>query len=251
MSSLSCRFEWGQWTNYNHSTRTNKQQCQHYCKQASIHEDRHSSASPGGIRMYSFAGWQGTHHPSSQFTQNPPKPRISLVAEVNYLLTWAMADVSSHKSEHSPIVKVATVEAVTSPSQKPKASPQPVNTSSQASVDEAEASLEGLPANISPIAATYSSRSASPPVDPMELQTNANRAADNMLHLKRSTDLKRQSDLGTRGTVASEWGWWGHISSKSLSHPLVGGPWCQGRLLQVSLRGQMQLSSGCQRSQND
>ena len=59
-------------------------------------------------------------------------------------------------------------------------------------MEEAEASLEGLPANISPIAAAYSSSSASPSVDPTELQTNANIATDHMLRMKRSTDLKRQ-----------------------------------------------------------
>ena len=63
--------------------------------------------------------------------------------------------------------------------------------SSQASIEEAEGSLEDIPTNISPIAAIYSSRSASPPVDPSELQANANRAIDNMLHLKRSLDIKR------------------------------------------------------------
>ena len=36
-------------------------------------------------------------------------------------------------------------------------------------MEEAEASLEGLPANVSPIIATCSSRSASPSVDPTEL----------------------------------------------------------------------------------
>ena len=42
------------------------------------------------------------------------KPRISIATEVNDLLTWAMADESSHESEHSPIGKTAIVEAVTS-----------------------------------------------------------------------------------------------------------------------------------------
>ena len=69
---------------------------------------------------------------------------------------------------------------------------QPIDTSSQASIEEAEASLEDTPTNISPIATAYSSRSVSPPVDPSELQTNANRAINNMLHLKRSIDIKRQ-----------------------------------------------------------
>ena len=107
--------------------------------------------------------------PTANSPKTPPKPRVSLVAEVDYLLTQAMADASSHESEHSPIVKITTVEAVASPSQKPEASPQPVDTSSQASMEEVEASLESVPANVSPITATYSSRSVSPPVDPTEL----------------------------------------------------------------------------------
>ena len=115
-----------------------------------------------------------------------------MAAEVNDLLTQVMVDESSHESEHSPIGKAATVEAVTSPSPKSEASSLPVDTSSQASMEEAEASLEGLPANVSPIAAACSSSSASPSVDPTELQTDTNMATDHMLHMKRSTDLKRQ-----------------------------------------------------------
>ena len=64
--------------------------------------------------------------------------------------------------------------------------------SSQASAKEAEESLEDIPTNIPPIAAIYSSGSASPPVDLSELQANANRAIDNMLHLRKSLDIKRQ-----------------------------------------------------------
>ena len=101
--------------------------------------------------------------------KTPPKPRVSIVAEVDDLLTWVMADESSHELEHSPIGKAATVEAVTFPPCKSEASPLPVNTSSQASMEEAEASLKGLPANISPITAACSSSSASPSVDPTEL----------------------------------------------------------------------------------
>ena len=100
--------------------------------------------------------------------KTPPKPRVSIVAEVDDLLTWAMADRSSGKSEHSPIGKVATVEAVASPPHKSEASPQPVDTSSQASMEEVEASLEGLPANIFPITTICSSGSASPSVDSIE-----------------------------------------------------------------------------------
>ena len=79
-----------------------------------------------------------------------------------------------------------------SPPQKSEVTTPPVDTSSQASIKEVEGSLEDIPTNISLIAAVYSSRSASPPVNQSELQANANRAIDNMLHLKRSLDIKRQ-----------------------------------------------------------
>ena len=78
------------------------------------------------------------------------------------------------------------------PLQKSEVTVPPVDTSSQASMKEAEGSLEGIPTIISLIATLHSNRSASPLVDPSELQANANRAIDNMLHLKRSLDVKRQ-----------------------------------------------------------
>ena len=130
--------------------------------------------------------------PAANSPNLPPKPRVSIAAEVNNLLTLAMADKSSHKLEHSPIGKAATVEAVMSPPHKSEASPLPVDTSSQASIEEAEASLEGLPANVSPIAAACSSSSASPSVNHTELQTKTNMATDHMLCMKSSTDLRRQ-----------------------------------------------------------
>ena len=52
----------------------------------------------------------------------------------------------------SPIWKAVTVKAFTSPSQKSEAPPLPVDTSSQASMEDAEASLKGLPAKVSHIA---------------------------------------------------------------------------------------------------
>ena len=59
-------------------------------------------------------------------------------------------------------------------------------------MEEVEASLKGLPTNVSPIAATHSGSSTIPSVDPTELQTDANMATDHMFCVKRSTDLKRQ-----------------------------------------------------------
>ena len=91
-----------------------------------------------------------------------------------------------------------------SPPQKSEALLQLVNTSSQASVEGVEASLEDLPANISPIAAAYSSGSVSPPVDPSELWANANTVIDNMLHLKRSLDIKRQRAAWELGALMNQ-----------------------------------------------
>ena len=91
-----------------------------------------------------------------------------MATEVNNLLTQVMADKSRCKSEHSPTGKAVTVEAVTLPQHKSEASPLPVNTS-QASMEEMEASLECLPANIYPIGAACSSSSTSPSADPTKL----------------------------------------------------------------------------------
>ena len=110
-------------------------------------------------------------------------------------------EVSSCESEHFSPGKITTVAVITSPPWKLEVSLQPIDTSSQASIEEAEASLVDLPTNISPIATAYSSRSASPPVDPSEFQANANRAIDNMLHLKGSIDIKRQRAIWDLGVM--------------------------------------------------
>ena len=112
-----------------------------------------------------------------------------------------MTEVSSCESEHSSLGKITTVVVTASPPQKLEVSLQPINTSSQASIEDAEASLEDVPTNISPIATEYSSGSVSPPVDPSELWANANRAIDNLLHLKRSIDVKRQRAIWELGVM--------------------------------------------------
>ena len=88
-----------------------------------------------------------------------------------------------------------------SPPQKLEISLQPIDTSSQASIKEAEASLEDIPTNIFPSATAYSSGSVSPPVDPSELNANANRAINNLLHLKRLIDIKRQTAIWELGVM--------------------------------------------------
>ena len=78
-----------------------------------------------------------------------------------------------------------------SPSQMQEDPPQPADTSSQASINEGEASLEDVPSNISPIAASSGSRNISSPVDLVEHWTNANKALDELLSNKGSIDARK------------------------------------------------------------
>ena len=123
------------------------------------------------------------------------------MAGVDDLLSWAMADDSSCELEHSVTGKVPTAETVMSLSHKLEAPTPPVDTSPQASMEEGEASLESDPVNVSPIAAAYSSHSASSTVDLTELQMDANLATDHMLSVKRSMDLKRQQVIWELGLL--------------------------------------------------
>ena len=129
--------------------------------------------------------------PTATTPKTPWKPWISLTAEVDDLLKRGIADDYSCKSEHSTMGKEAATEADMPSSHKAEVPAPPIDTSSQASVEEGEASLESNPINVSPTMAAYSSCSESPTVDLTELQEDANLAADHMLSVKRSPDLKR------------------------------------------------------------
>ena len=136
--------------------------------------------------------------------KSSPEPKCSMATEVDNLLTQAMADTSSCESEQSSLEKTVTVAATTSPHHRSEVTTPPANTSSQASIEEVEGSLEDIPTNISLIAAAYSSRSISPPEDPLELQANANRAIDNMLHLKGTLNVKRQRAAWELGALVCQ-----------------------------------------------
>ena len=141
--------------------------------------------------------------PAANSPRNPLKPRISIATEVDDLLTWAMADESSHKLEHSPIGNAATVEAVMSPSHKSEAPPLPVDTSSQASMEEGEATLKSNHANIYPIAAAYSSHSTSPSVDPNRTSNQCQLSYQpNALCEEVYRPQETMSDLGIRAIAA-------------------------------------------------
>ena len=101
-----------------------------------------------------------------------------MITEVSNLLSQGALEASSCESEHSSPRRPTTAAVLMTPPQKLEGPLQVVNTSSQASIEEAEASLEDIPTNISPIAAISRSESICPPVDLAELWTNANRALD-------------------------------------------------------------------------
>ena len=76
--------------------------------------------------------------------------------------------------------------------QKAEVPAPPLDTTSQANVEEMETSQESNSINVYPPTAACSSHSDSPTIDLTELQADANLAANYMLSVKRSLDLERQ-----------------------------------------------------------
>ena len=103
-----------------------------------------------------------------------------------------MVDDYNSKPEHSATGEEASAGADVPPPLKAEVLAPPLDTSSQASVEEMETSQESNPINVYSPMATGSNHSDSPMIDLMELQTDANLAANHMLSIKRSLDLKRQ-----------------------------------------------------------
>ena len=133
--------------------------------------------------------------------KSPPKSEGSMTTEVSNLLSQMALEASSCESECSSPRRPTTAVVQTIPPQKPEGPLQAVNTSSQASIEEAEASLEDILANISPIAAISRSRNVIPLVDLVELWTNANRALDDLLNTKGSIDTRRQTAVWELGII--------------------------------------------------
>ena len=127
--------------------------------------------------------------------KTPWKPRVTLMAEVDKLLTQGMTEDYDHEPEHSAVAKEFATETDTFPLPKMEAPALPLDTSSQASVAEMETSMESNPVHDSPTAVAYSSYSDSPTMDLSELQADANLAINHMLSIKRSSDLERQQAI--------------------------------------------------------
>ena len=126
-----------------------------------------------------------------------------MTMEVRSLLSQAMLDMSGHGSGNSTPRRPNPVVILTPPPHKPKELPKLVETSSQVSalddVKMAEASLEGVPTTISPIAMTTRSRSITPPADMAELWEKANKALEELLATKSSIDAHRQRAIWELG----------------------------------------------------
>ena len=118
------------------------------------------------------------------------KPRITLMAEVNNLINWGMADDYNHKAEHSAMGEEPAAGADVLPPLKAEVPAPPLDTSSQVSVEEMETSQESNSIHVYSPMATGSNCSDSPTIDLTELQSDANLATNHMLSIKRSSDLK-------------------------------------------------------------
>ena len=114
-----------------------------------------------------------------------------MTMEVRNLLSQVMLETSDCGSKDLTPRRPNPVVIPMPQPQKSEELLQPVDTSSQASAEVAEASLEGIPTSISPIAAASRTRSITPLVDTMELQANAYKALEDLLTTKASIDAHR------------------------------------------------------------
>ena len=113
------------------------------------------------------------------------------MAEVNDLLDRGMMDNYDRELEHSAM-EVPTTEVDASPPLKMDITVLPLDTSSQASAAETEASMGSNTVSISTMAATHSSWSSSPIVELSKLQSDAHMAVHSIFTAKRSSDLQIQ-----------------------------------------------------------
>ena len=127
--------------------------------------------------------------------KTPWKPRVTLMAEVDGLLTRGMTEDYDHEPEHSAMVKEPATKADRSPPPKMEVPALPLDTSSQVSVAEMETSMENNPVCNSPTPVAYSSHSDRPTMDLPELQADAHLALNDMLSIKKSLDLERQRTI--------------------------------------------------------
>ena len=139
----------------------------------------------------------GRKHDTPTITRpkTPWKPRVILTAEVNNLIDGGMKDNYDQELEHSVMVEVPTTEADASPPLKMEMPVLPLDTSSQASAAETEASMESNPIGTLLTAVVHSSCSSSPIADLPKLQSDVHLAVNSMFTTRRSSDLKIQCTI--------------------------------------------------------
>ena len=125
----------------------------------------------------------------------PWKPRITLMAEITNLVDWGMTDNYEQELDHSAAAEVPSTEADTSPPLKREKPILLLDTHSQTSTAETEASGESNPAGASPTAVAHSSHSSSPIAHLSKLQSDAHLAVNSMFTAKRSLDFKMQQAI--------------------------------------------------------
>ena len=137
--------------------------------------------------------------------KTPWKPRVTLMAKVGELLTQGMTEDYDHEPEHSTMEKELATKADISPPSKMEVPALQLDTSSQASVPETEASIDSNPIHNSPTAVANSSHSDSPAMDLLELQADAHLAINHMLSVRRSSELKRQQAIWDFKASLHQW----------------------------------------------
>ena len=117
------------------------------------------------------------------------------MVEVNNLIDWCMMDNYDQELEHSIMAEVPATEADASQPLKMETSVLTLDTSSQASAAEMEASMESNPIGVSLTAVAHSSCSSSPIGDLSKLQSDVPLAVNSMFTTKRSSDLEIQCTI--------------------------------------------------------
>ena len=130
--------------------------------------------------------------PTTTQPKTPWKPRVTLRAGVNDLIDWGIIDNYDQESEHSIMVEVPATKADASPPLKMEKPVLSLDTCSQASVGETEASVESSPIGTSPTAVAYSSHSSIPITHLSKLQSDVHLAINSMFTARRSSGLEIQ-----------------------------------------------------------
>ena len=122
----------------------------------------------------------------------PWKPRITLMAEITDLVNWGMTDNYEQELDNSAVAEVPSTEVDTLPLLKREKPILLLDTHSQTSMAEMEASWESNRAGTSSTAAAHSSHSSSPIAHLSELQSDIHLAVNSMFIAKRSLDFEMQ-----------------------------------------------------------